>query len=157
MTDPAALSRHEARQGRMLADPALSGELLRVALAAGRLVDLQACEPPWSLHDLAGLAFPCPTWGHGPAWQSKADRQTRTLIADDRPRQTGTGIAGGVLARHVPEVEWAALWVRIVPGWTAPAGWTPPTPEPVPLTCLPGGGQHVDMPRPRLRLLHGGR
>lgn len=48
--------------------------------------------------------------------------------------------AGGVLARHIPEIDWEAVWVDIDPSWTPPPEVEP---EVVPL-------------KPRLTLVLGG-
>jgi hypothetical protein len=50
------------------------------------------------------------------------------------------GNAGGVLARHIPEIDWEALWLKLDPTWTPP-----PEVEPEEIPVMP-----------RLRLVLGG-
>ena len=40
--------------------------------------------------------------------------------------------AGGVLARHIPEIDWEAVWVGLDPSWTRP-----PEAEPEPVEVYP--------------------
>lgn len=48
--------------------------------------------------------------------------------------------AGGVLARHIPEIDWEACWIKLDPEWTKPPEVEP---EEIPVA-------------PRLRLILGG-
>jgi hypothetical protein len=63
----------------------------------------------------------------------------RRHVSEAEPIQAPAANAGGVLARHIPEIDWPAVWVALDPKWTPPPEGEP---EDVPL-------------RPRLRLVLG--
>lgn len=65
----------------------------------------------------------------------------RTALAEG-PTQAERPAAntGGVLARHIPEIDWSEVWVKIDPSWTPPPEAEP---EEIPV-------------KPRLRLVLGG-
>jgi hypothetical protein len=57
-----------------------------------------------------------------------------------------------VLARHLPELDWHALWADLDPRWSPPPevdAWTPPR-----FTLLTGGGDvDVDADQPHLTVV----
>ena len=56
--------------------------------------------------------------------QVRANRATIDEIADAvRPAAN----AGGVLARHIPEIDWHAVWLKLDPSWTPPPEREPET------------------------------
>lgn len=61
--------------------------------------------------------------------QVRADRQA----VEESPEVVRPAAnVGGVLARHVPEIDWHALWVKLDPEWTPP-----PEAEPEIVTVYP--------------------
>lgn len=64
----------------------------------------------------------------------------RAAVADAEGAQRPAANAGGVLARHIPEIDWQAVWVGLDPNWTPPPEAEP---EDVPVV-------------PKLRLVIGG-
>jgi hypothetical protein len=64
----------------------------------------------------------------------------RAVVEDVLPAVRPPANAGGVLARHIPEIDWPGLWVKLEPSWTPP-----PEVEPEEIPVMP-----------RLRLVLGG-
>ncbi len=62
------------------------------------------------------------------------------VAADVEDIQAPPANTGGVLARHIPEIDWASTWRKLDPDWTPP-----PEDEPEPATV-----------KPRLTLVLGG-
>lgn len=76
-------------------------------------------------------------WHREEVRRLKAYTERRRAEQKDPPRPAAN--AGGVLARHLPELDWPQLWAWARPGW-----------EPSPEEAVPA------FDRPRLRLLDGG-
>lgn len=72
-------------------------------------------------------------------WFEGRVRSNRAEVEVANPERPPAN-AGGVLARHIPEIDWEATWIKLDPTWTPPPEVEP---EEVPLT-------------PRLRLVLGG-
>lgn len=63
----------------------------------------------------------------------------RKTVSEVEPVVRPPANAGGVLARHIPEIDWEATWIKIDPNWIRPPESEP---EEIPL-------------KPRLRLVLG--
>lgn len=72
-------------------------------------------------------------------WFESRVRSNRAKVEVSNPERPPAN-AGGVLARHIPEIDWRATWLKLDPDWTAPPEVEP---EEVPL-------------KPRLTLVLGG-
>jgi hypothetical protein len=72
-------------------------------------------------------------------WFEGRVRSNRAEVEVANPERPAAN-AGGVLARHIPEIDWPATWLKIDPSWTPPPESEP---EEVPL-------------KPRLQLILGG-
>ncbi|WP_377324722.1 hypothetical protein ACFJIY_07575 [Pimelobacter simplex] len=72
-------------------------------------------------------------------WFEARVRSNRAEIEVSNPERPAAN-AGGVLARHIPEIDWVAVWKDLDPAWTPPPERKP---EEVPL-------------KPRLTLVLGG-
>lgn len=92
----------------------------------------------------------CRTW-----WEGLAAANAAAVAANPPPAPAAN--RGGVLARHLDEIDWDALYADLDPAWTPPheePGWRPPK-----LQILTGGD---DTPtgdttaRPALTVLKGG-
>lgn len=73
-------------------------------------------------------------------WFDSAALANRAIVAEAPEIMRPAANAGGVLARHIPEIDWPAVWLAQDPTWTPPPEAEP---EVVPLT-------------PRLTLVLGG-
>src|SRR5690554_1916727 len=82
------------------------------------------------------------------------ERNRRELAANPPP--TPAANTGGVLERHLPEVDWWVVWKQVDPGWCPPPEGRPfgkPT-----LTVIVGGDEpEMSVPRPALTVIEGGR
>lgn len=72
-------------------------------------------------------------------WFEARVRSNRAAV-EHMPVVRPAANAGGVLARHIPEIDWEAAWLRLDPAWTPPPEEEP---QEVPLA-------------PKLRLVIGG-
>lgn len=73
-------------------------------------------------------------------WFNARVRANRAEVAEISEAVRPPANAGGVLARHIPEIDWHAAWLKIDPSWTPPPEQEP---EVVPVF-------------PKLRLVLGG-
>lgn len=113
------LERHQARVAGMLTDPDLTGDLLLIGLVIAHHIDVSGAPGAdfWAI--LAGL-LDGDTEGH----------VALDVITGDIPRP---GTPGGVLARHIPEMDWPRLWRTLDPAWAdaiATIPTLPPTGRP---------------------------
>lgn len=65
-------------------------------------------------------------------WFNDRVRANRADAEDIAEAVRPAANAGGVLARHLPEIDWEAVWVKLDPTWTRP-----PEAEPEPVSVYP--------------------
>lgn len=53
-------------------------------------------------------------------WFNAEVLANRAVVEDAPAAVRPAANAGGVLARHIPEIDWEALWVKLDPSWTRP-------------------------------------
>lgn len=53
-------------------------------------------------------------------WFNERVRANRADIEDVAEAVRPAANAGGVLARHIPEIDWEAVWLKLDPSWVAP-------------------------------------
>lgn len=53
-------------------------------------------------------------------WFNTQVRANRAEVSEIAEAVRPPANAGGVLARHIPEIDWQALWLTLDPEWTAP-------------------------------------
>ena len=73
-------------------------------------------------------------------WFEARLHANRMAVSEYEPVVTPAANAGGVLARHIPEIDWESTWKKLDPEWTRPPEVEP---EEVPI-------------KPRLQLVLGG-
>lgn len=73
-------------------------------------------------------------------WFEARVHENRMAVTSDDVVVRPPANTGGVLARHIPEIDWPTTWVKLDPNWTPPPEETP-----------------LEVPlKPRLRLVLGG-
>lgn len=101
MYGPRALSDLRTALGGMLEDPDVTEDLLLVGVALAH--HIYTASPPWRLEDAVVGAF------HG--GRARAVDLARVTLGMDVPRYDHGGRpAGGVLARHLPLIDWPRAW-----------------------------------------------
>jgi hypothetical protein len=53
-------------------------------------------------------------------WFNSRVRANRAEVDDIAEAVRPAANAGGVLARHIPEIDWQGMWLKLDPKWTAP-------------------------------------
>lgn len=100
---------------------------------------------------VAACSYPAhKTW-----WTALRERNRQELAATKVPVPPAN--RGGVLARHLPEIDWPALYSHLDPDWCPPPeveAWTPPTLRLVVDTDVPEQPAAGD--RPALTVVEGG-
>lgn len=101
-------------------------------------------------HALGACRKPgCRAW-----WEALRERNQRELAANPPPQPVAN--RGGILARHLDELNWELLYQRLDPSWTPPheePGWRPPKLQ-ILLTPVPD--PTPETPAPTLAVLTGG-
>lgn len=101
MHGPRALSDLRTALGGMLEDPDVTEDLLLVGVALAH--HIYTAPPPWRLEDAVVGAF------HG--GRTRAVDLARVTLGMDVPRYAyDRRPAGGVLARHLPLIDWPRVW-----------------------------------------------
>lgn len=65
-------------------------------------------------------------------WFNDRVRANRAEVEELTDAVRPAANAGGVLARHIPEIDWPAVWIGLDPTWTAP-----PEEDPEPVSIYP--------------------
>lgn len=65
-------------------------------------------------------------------WFNDRVRSNRADIEEIADAVRPAANAGGVLARHIPEIDWEAVWVKLDPSWERP-----PEADPEPVSVYP--------------------
>ena len=53
-------------------------------------------------------------------WFNAQVRANRAEVSEVAEAVRPAANAGGVLARHIPEIDWEAVWLKLDPSWTPP-------------------------------------
>lgn len=123
---------HLQRVNRMVHDPDCCGDLLLLGIAMARAVDLG--NPPIVHNTLRidTIATQIYDAGVNPdAGGYRVDRRiyrAQNALWADRPRAGASphaANAGGVLERHLPEINWWRHWRLLDPTWMPPPGLPP--------------------------------
>jgi hypothetical protein len=91
----------------------------------------------------------CRTWLAG-----LVDRNRAELVANPAPQPAAN--CGGVLQRHLPEIDWWEVWAAVDPRWTPPAEGRPAGRAVLTLLVDDQAEPVVSACRPALRVLDGG-
>jgi hypothetical protein len=125
---PHVLRQHEARLGRMYADRDLVGDLLLFGIVFARAVDLGTPSMNTLFAEAADMIYGSALHSVGLAKPDEdserpfaaATGQARVLdVLESDIRRTDHG---GILERHLPEVNWPEFYWFLDPDWTDPAG-----------------------------------
>lgn len=73
-------------------------------------------------------------------WFNAQVRANRAKVGEIAEAVRPPANAGGVLARHIPEIDWEAAWTKLDPSWTRPPEAEPEVVEVYPKLRLVLGG-----------------
>ncbi len=110
--------------------PAFTGHLVPPEDVCGRNPDWRGTHPTWLVDPVDGTrhAFAACSRARCKTWLAALAERNRAEVAANPP-PTPTANRGGVLARHLDELDWPALYTHLNPKWTPPhetPGWRPP-------------------------------